>query len=51
MELADFAEIIDKGGVTAIALLLVWRLDRRLEKVGAKLGELVAEIRAQRSAR
>ena len=49
MELTDgITEIIDTGGVVAVALLLVWRIDKRLEVLTKKLGELVQEIREAR---
>lgn len=45
MEIADgLVATIDRGGVVAVAILLVWRLERRMEVLAQCMRALVREL-------
>ena len=44
MDASAIQSLFDTGGVVAIAGLLVWRIDRKLERLTEQLGKLLAHL-------
>ena len=39
------SEVLDKGGIFALAVLIIWRIEGKLDKLVAKLAELKDAVR------